>query len=99
MNSDPTPLPPPAFSWERSIAPEEGPPITFSEEVRWDRWDRDFDEAGYTPPPWTIGPFAKFAGNPILAPTAGAWDCASSSLLISRPRSGCAMRPTSSQAK
>lgn len=76
MTSDPTPAAAkPAFSWERDIAPEEGPPITFTEEVRWDRWDRDFDEAAYTPPPWAIGPFAKYAGNPVLAPTAGGWDC------------------------
>ena len=24
--------------------------------------------------PWSIGPFKKFFGNPVLSPTAGAWD-------------------------
>ena len=24
--------------------------------------------------PWALGPFAKYPGNPVLAPTPGAWD-------------------------
>lgn len=63
------------FEWESVIVAEDGPPITFDETTRWDRWDRDFDEAGFDLPPWAIGPFTKHPANPILAPTAGEWDC------------------------
>jgi predicted GH43/DUF377 family glycosyl hydrolase len=66
--------PGPAFSWERDIAPEEGGPITFPEEVRWRRWDRDLDEANDRLPDWAVGPFTRSADNPVLAPTAGSWD-------------------------
>ena len=24
--------------------------------------------------PWALGPWSKYAGNPVLAPTPGAWD-------------------------
>ena len=49
----------------------------FSEE----RWWADFPRDLKIPKdllknfPWAIGPFEKYAGNPILAPTDGEWDC------------------------
>ena len=44
------------------------------------RWWGDFPRPLRAPQnmfatyPWAIGPFTKYAGNPVLAPTAGAWD-------------------------
>lgn len=45
-----------------------------------DRWWGDFahdlpDQMDmWSDNPWALGPFTKYAGNPILAPTRGAWD-------------------------
>lgn len=46
-----------------------------------ERWWGDFPRNLSAPEnlfekyPWAIGPFEKYSGNPILAPTAGNWDC------------------------
>ena len=46
-----------------------------------DRWWGDFshdlpEQADmFGDNPWALGPFKKYAGNPILAPTPGSWDC------------------------
>jgi predicted GH43/DUF377 family glycosyl hydrolase len=45
-----------------------------------DRWWGDFshdlpDQADmFADNPWALGPFTKYRGNPVLAPTPGAWD-------------------------
>jgi predicted GH43/DUF377 family glycosyl hydrolase len=45
-----------------------------------DRWWGDFshdlpEQADmFADNPWALGPFEKYAGNPVLAPTPGAWD-------------------------
>lgn len=46
-----------------------------------DRWWGDFPEDLEAPKgnmfnkyPWALGPFNKYEGNPVLAPTPGAWD-------------------------
>lgn len=46
-----------------------------------ERWWGDFPRNLKVPDhlfesyPWAIGPFHKYAGNPILRPTPGGWDC------------------------
>lgn len=46
-----------------------------------DRWWGDFTHNlpeqmdMFADNPWALGPFTKYAGNPILAPTPDAWDC------------------------
>ncbi len=50
---------------------------TFSEERFWGDFPRDLpaDPDLFTHHPWALGPFTKYAHNPVLSPTPGAWDC------------------------
>ncbi|MGD0226575.1 MAG: hypothetical protein ABSF71_29970 [Terriglobia bacterium] len=40
----------------------------------WGGFPKVFDASHYKSPDWIIGPFTKYAGNPILEPTPGSWD-------------------------
>src|SRR5207244_1924015 len=50
---------------------------TYNEQRYWGDFPRDQPPSGdlFAQTPWAIGPFTKYAGNPVLAPSAGAWDC------------------------
>jgi predicted GH43/DUF377 family glycosyl hydrolase len=49
----------------------------YDEQRHWGDFPRDAAPAGdwLAHYPWALGPFTKYAGNPILGPTPGAWDC------------------------
>ena len=48
----------------------------FNEEKYWGGFSRErFDAASYVLPDWAIGPFEKYAGNPVLMPDPDGWDC------------------------
>ena len=48
----------------------------FDEGKYWGGFSREpFDTATYVLPDWAIGPFGKYAGNPVFAPDPGGWDC------------------------
>lgn len=50
---------------------------SYSKERWWGKFPKDLEApAGdmYEANPWALGPFTKHAGNPVLAPTPGAWD-------------------------
>ncbi|MFH1008119.1 MAG: hypothetical protein V1800_11580 [Candidatus Latescibacterota bacterium] len=48
----------------------------YNEEKYWGGFSREhFDAATYILPDWAIGPFEKYAGNPVLAPDPDGWDC------------------------
>jgi len=48
----------------------------YNEEKYWGGFSRQpLDTATYVLPDWAIGPFEKYAGNPIFAPDPNGWDC------------------------
>lgn len=48
----------------------------YNEEKYWGGFSRQpLDTAAYVLPDWAIGPFEKYAGNPIFAPDPNGWDC------------------------
>ena len=49
---------------------------SFSEERWWGTFPKDLKAPAdmYEEYPWALGPFTKYEGNPVLAPTPGAWD-------------------------
>ena len=49
---------------------------SFSEERWWGTFPKDLKAPAdmYKEYPWALGPFTKYEGNPVLAPTPGAWD-------------------------
>jgi predicted GH43/DUF377 family glycosyl hydrolase len=61
-------------------ASREQPELWKSQSFSIDRWWGDFsrdlpDQMDmFASNPWSIGPFNKYSGNPVLSPTAGAWD-------------------------
>jgi predicted GH43/DUF377 family glycosyl hydrolase len=40
----------------------------------WGGFPKEFDPSHYKLPDWIVGPFTKYAGNPVLEPTPGSWD-------------------------
>jgi len=56
--------------------PEEWKTQSFSIDRWWGDFSHDLPDQMdmFESNPWSIGPFKKYGGNPILAPTAGAWD-------------------------
>jgi len=50
---------------------------SFSIDRWWGGFAHDVPEQAdmFADNPWAVGPFTKFAGNPVLSPTPGAWDC------------------------
>jgi predicted GH43/DUF377 family glycosyl hydrolase len=59
------------FDWQ-DIA--KGGEYGYDEAKWWGGFPREFDASKYKVPDWIIGPFTKYADNPILEPTAGSWD-------------------------
>src|SRR5262245_41132678 len=53
----------------------------YDEQRYWGDFPRDAPKASAASPdifvqhPWALGPFTKYTGNPVLAPSEGAWDC------------------------
>jgi predicted GH43/DUF377 family glycosyl hydrolase len=48
----------------------------YDEENHWGGFSREpFDLHTYTLPDWAIGPFEKYAGNPVFSPDPDGWDC------------------------
>lgn len=49
---------------------------SFSEERWWGTFPKGLKASAdmFKEYPWALGPFTKYTGNPVLAPTAGAWD-------------------------
>ena len=48
----------------------------YDEDKYWGGFSREpFDPATYRLPDWAIGPFEKYAGNPVFVPDPTGWDC------------------------
>jgi len=48
----------------------------YDEEKYWGGFSREpIDMTNYSLPDWAIGPFIKYPGNPVLAPSKDGWDC------------------------
>ena len=66
------------FAWQFPSADKQKQwkDYSFSIERWWGDFSKDLPDAMdmFADHPWAIGPFTKFAGNPVLAPTADAWD-------------------------
>lgn len=54
--------------------PTKGEKFGYDEAKWWGGFPKEFDPAKYRLPDWIIGPFSKYAGNPIMEPTPGSWD-------------------------
>jgi hypothetical protein len=54
--------------------PAKGEEYGYDETKWWGGFPREFDPAKYKLPGWILGPFTKYAGNPIMEPTLGSWD-------------------------
>jgi predicted GH43/DUF377 family glycosyl hydrolase len=67
------------FAWQFPSADREQTWRHYSYSI--DRWWGDFahdlpEQADmFADNPWALGPFTKYEGNPIFAPSPGAWDC------------------------
>ena len=49
--------------------------MSYNEEKYWGGFSREpFDPEKYSLPDWAIGPFVKYKGNPIFAPSEDGWD-------------------------
>ena len=47
----------------------------YDAELYWGGFSKeDFDESKFVLPVWAIGPFSKYKGNPVLAPSPDGWD-------------------------
>lgn len=70
------------FRWQESQFPSDHDPnwalYSYNRERWWGGFPIDGAPAGvedmFREHPWAIGPFTKHPGNPVLAPTPGAWD-------------------------
>lgn len=66
------------FDWQFPDADKEKAwkNYSFSVDRWWGDFSRDLPEQAdmFADNPWALGPFTKYAGNPVLAPTPGAWD-------------------------
>lgn len=66
------------FDWQLTTADRLGTynERLFSEERWWGDFPKDLPAPAdlFGAYPWALGPFTKYLGNPILAPTPGAWD-------------------------
>jgi len=66
------------FAWQFSTEGEKQAweERQYNEEKYWGGFSRQpLDTAAYVLPDWAIGPFEKYAGNPIFAPDPNGWDC------------------------
>ncbi|MCA1735722.1 MAG: hypothetical protein LC739_06335 [Actinobacteria bacterium] len=65
------------FDWQRVKSETDRHEMyQYDEENQWGGFSREpFDENSYTLPAWAIGPFTKYAGNPVFAPDPHGWDC------------------------
>lgn len=67
------------FDWQYSVDAESGWELSswvYDEERYWSGFPPkgETDAQPARLPEWAVGPFRKYAGNPVLGPSAGAWD-------------------------
>ena len=66
------------FDWQFPSANKEADwkKYSFSIDRWWGSFPHDLPESMdmFADHPWALGPWSKYAGNPVLAPTPGAWD-------------------------
>ncbi len=67
------------FEWQFPSADRERTwhHYSFSIDRWWGEFAHDLPEQAdmFADNPWALGPFTKYAGNPLFAPEPGAWDC------------------------